>query len=129
MEFTKELCKSLSKEIVGSLAEIAAKYNINIKTGRGQFDTNSFSLKLEISTISESGVVQSKERTSWNLYAISFGLKPEWLDKIFTFQGDKFKIEGLNTKRHKYPVLAKNIRTNRMHIFHPTSVKAHMLSE
>jgi hypothetical protein len=48
-----------------------------------------------------------EERTNWKL-ASAYGLKPEWLDKTFTFRNSPVTIIGLAPTRRRYPIAGKN---------------------
>jgi hypothetical protein len=60
----------------------------------------------------------TRERQDYEQQCGRFGLKPEWLDKVFTTtMGERFQITGLRTRGRKYPVLARNTRTKKGYKF------------
>lgn len=80
--------------------------SVGVKTWR--WDQNTIELKLELGTISEDGVIFSREREDFRKYATQYDLKPEWLDRIITYRNQKYKIVGLSPGRSKFPVVVES---------------------
>ena len=106
--FTRQNLKELRPEIESALAALATKHGISIKLGNASFLNETATFKLELATISSSGVVASKEARDFTRYAFMYGLKPEHLNQVFTdFDGETYTVRGLMSKSRKYPVLVE----------------------
>ena len=59
-----------------------------------------------------------KERNDYLSFSPKLDLKPEWLDQIFTYGVQKYKIVGLRPHWNcKFPVLAARQPANRIYVF------------
>ena len=118
-------CKKLRTELEKILEPFGKKFGIDVKTGSGSFSETSFTLKVEMATISADGKVQNKEAEAFKTNAFVYGLKPEHLNTTFkTWTGEKFEIVGLATRSRKYPILAKNLDNGKVFKFPAEQVKA-----
>jgi hypothetical protein len=84
---------------------------------------------VEAAVIADGGTAETRERTAFKLQADFFTLKPEWLDKTFSFGGDDYTIIGLNTKAYKAPVLATQASNGKTYKFKADHVKMMMLAQ
>ena len=103
--FDKAICKAVGADIEKALNSVAVKYGINIKRGNGKFSGNTLDLKIHCACV-KGGKVMSKEASDFKTMASLYGLKPSDLGRSFTIGSGTFKITGLNTKAHKYPINA-----------------------
>lgn len=103
---TKAILKALANEIEDALQDIAKKHNVQIRRGNGTYGETNATLKLEISDISEDGAVLDKEAETFLKMATHYGFVEDDLNKVFTSNGSKYSISGLNPRRSKYPVSA-----------------------
>ena len=105
----RETCRMLGEEIEEKLQVIARKYGINIKRGRGTYDSKGATIKIEIATVDRDGTVNSKEAEDFKRYARMEGLKEEWLGQSFrTWDGKELKIVGFKPRSTKYPVIVED---------------------
>jgi hypothetical protein len=94
-------------EIVAACEAIGKKHGATIELNPGSFNAQSIRFKVEVSAIGTDGALTSDAR-NFKLYASMYGLKPEDLNKTFTWGGNKFKLVGLSPRRPKYPFIAEN---------------------
>ena len=80
---------------------------MHFRVGNITYDTHSATVKIEVSDITDSGEVQTKEAVDFGMLAFAYGLKPEDLGTKFVSLGKKYEIIGLKRKSHKYPILAR----------------------
>ena len=95
---TKELLSELRKDFDRAIEEVGHKYSLSIDLkGISYSDTNA-SGKIEMSLIQPDGVLQTKERSSWQSMASTYGLDPDLLDKTFVSNGVAHTVAGINMK-------------------------------
>jgi len=121
-QFDKLNCGAVSSDIEKALKSVAIKYGINIRTGNGKFTKDTFDLKLNIARV-VSGKVISKEVNDFKKLASIYGLKASDLGRTFSTAGREFRITGLNTKAHKYPIMAECIKSGGSYKFPVKNVK------
>jgi len=51
---------------------------------------------------------RTQEHADYMKLAVAFGLKPEWLDKPFSYKWRKVTIVGLAPNRRRYPVVGRD---------------------
>jgi len=118
--------KDISQDMIAALQVVALKHGIQFTSKGCSFTSTSANFRIEAAVVGDGGVIETRERTDFPLYAASYGLKPEWLDKSFVHGADTFTIIGLSTRKHKQPVLAKNARNNKTYVFPNNTVSALM---
>lgn len=99
--------KMISNDIEKALGDVANKYNVDIKRGNASFSSNNMTLKLNVSIISDTGDIMTKEATDYNLHKNIVGLTKE-LGDTFYFNGAKYTIKGYKPRSRKYPVVVSN---------------------
>ncbi len=104
---TRALLKTIKSDAEAVLASVAEKHGVKISFGNGKFSADNATLKLEIASIAANGQVKTKEATDFERYASAFGLKPEDLGTIFTYNGREFKLIGAKPRSTKFPLLAE----------------------
>ena len=109
-KFDKPACKLLAGEIQFTLMKLGKKYGVEIMTGNGTYTSDTYTLKLNVSRISN-GKVLSKEANDFKRYAAMHGLKAADLGRTFSSGGRTFKITGFNTKAHKYPIMGECVKS------------------
>lgn len=91
-------------------SEIERRYKVKISLdGGGSFDPSehgSARWKL-VATPVVDGEVKSREALEFERMATLYGFEPSDLGKTFMSRGRRFKITGLKTRRHKYPISAE----------------------
>ena len=124
MNLNSRNVRELSEKITKALEELGRDCNLVLKVNGGTFDhSGTFAtLKLEVSTISSQGEVQTKEARAWETYCHRFGFEPEHMGMTFMCNGREFRICGLKPRATKYPVLAKDA-DGKTYKFAPTMVQ------
>jgi hypothetical protein len=69
-----------------------------------------FSGKLEI-------FVGNPDRILWNKHCHKYGMKSEHFGQTFIYMAQRYKIDGIKSRRCEYPILAKNLDTDVRHKF------------
>ena len=121
--------RPLSIDIQSALAPIAAKYGITLQYKSSRFSPDNVTIKIEGATIGSSGVANTRERDDFKLYASMYGLKETDLDKEISYTGKKYIIIGLNTRRSKYPIVAKRIEDGKTILLTCEMVKSALLRQ
>ena len=104
--FNKSNLADVRSAINTSLNDVADHFGITLEIGNISFEGNRFTTKITANTVSEDGVVQTREREDFTRYAQSLcDLNPDWLDDSFTHRGLTYKITGLKTKASKNKIM------------------------
>ena len=121
--FDRAACREVSDKVLEAIKPVAAQLGLAVKKAPGNFSPENFIMKLEFSVIGEEGVAITRERQDYENQCFRFGLKKEWLDKVFsTSDGRNFQITGLRPRGRRYPVIAKDVVTNKSFKFNPRTV-------
>lgn len=107
----------IAKEVVAALQSIAEKHGINLKKGRGTFDRNNWTMKLEWSIVAKNGTPNTKEKTDLDRFGVAMGLPANSYGKEFTYSGSRFKVVGLKVSSHKYPIIGERVSTGKRYKF------------
>lgn len=94
----------LRGEINQALKAVANKFGLKIQVGAVRYSPTEGNFKVKVNTINANGVVETVARTRFIQLASHYGLDPNWLDQEFIHKGDKYKIEGLNTRASRYKI-------------------------
>ena len=114
MQFDKQSLRSLRPQIEAALKSIEKELKVKFSLGSCRFTSENATFKLEVATVSKGGKVASVEATAFKEFASLYNLKPSDLGRSFTsFSGQSFTIIGLNTRKSKYPIIAKDNRDRR----------------
>lgn len=106
--FSKNTCVLLSTAIEEALKGVAAEYGLQIKTGSGQFDRDSYELKLQIGTRNEDGTVNTRESGEFKLFCRRYNLSANDLGRTFTHKGRVYTVIGLKSQNVRYPILVED---------------------
>ena len=124
-----KLFPALRAELESTLKPVADKLGIQIAIGRGTYDrelTNG-TIKLELSTIGDNGVAETKEVTDFRSAAGLYGLRATDLGREFTAAaGKRFRVSGLRAKARTKPILAVEVSTGKEYIWPADSVKMYL---
>lgn len=104
----RQACKLIRATAETLLKPFATKEGLSVVGGNCSYTQNRCTLKLEFTLLDKSGKVVDVARQEYINFAESYGLKPEWLDRVLVLQGRPFKIVGLNMRSRKYPVVAES---------------------
>lgn len=120
----KTAANLLASKIEEALQDLAKEFGVDIKRGNGTFNElgTNFTLKLEISTLNESGEVITKERTDFLQLAPMFGLQSEDIDREFIHHNETYKVIGLKPRSRKAPILCQRVGTDKVFKFPETAV-------
>lgn len=110
-------------DMEAALKAVGEKHKVVIKSGGGTYGEGHAIAKFKIDTIAEDGTVESKETSDFKKYATIYGLKPEQLGATFVSRGREFELTGLAMRRRKFPIMARDVQTNKTLLF-PTTVVA-----
>lgn len=101
----RDAVRLIASRIESELQNLANELGIDIARGRGTYRDGSLSLKLEISLITETGEVLTKEAQDFKSMATLYGLQSEDLGREFTnSSGDRCVITGLKRRASRYPI-------------------------
>lgn len=114
-QFKKETVSSLAQEINEALKAIAQKYQIEIKTNGGNFDPERATLKLELQTITDSGIAITKEASAFKQLATVLNLKAEDLFKEFTINNEKYIFMGYATRSSRFSMICKKVSNQKQY--------------
>jgi hypothetical protein len=106
MEFTRSDAKAMREEINKALADIAKKYNSDIKVGNIKYGAT-IEAKITFAKIKEGmfgDYVNSKEAINFQSMEHKHGIPKDALNQEFEHAGDTFKITGYNPRAHRYPI-------------------------
>lgn len=132
-EFNRTTLSQLRADMNAALKAVAEKHGVLLSVGSCTYarDGSEASFKLQ-AVVKKEGVETMKDAsnaklvTAWKEYASMFGLKQEWLDKSFVVNGKTYMIQGLNTRKHKYPVVTKCLQDSKQYIFSTEDVGLRM---
>lgn len=96
-----------------ALARVAEQHGLKITVGSGRFTDTDVSFEVNAAVIVD-GVAQTPTRKLWQSSATSLGLKPEWIDRSVTYNGKKYRIDGLRGGAPKYNVRATDLATGQV---------------
>jgi len=124
-QFNRASCREVAEKVLAVLTPVAASFGLHVKKSPGSYTDNTYTMKIEFSTIDEEGIPKTGIRRDYMFHCDYFGLKPEWLDKVFILDstGESYKIIGLKPKSHKYPILAEDVITKKVFKFPAATIK------
>ena len=97
-----------------ALEEFGEKENLVVDLGSATFGNSNVTFKLNLNEVSGDGSVLTREAVAFQRAARLYGLQPEDLGRVFRSpSGKRFKITGLNTRAHKYPIQAEEVGTGK----------------
>lgn len=108
-QFDRTNLRAINEDIQSALKSVAEKYGINFRYKGTSFSANNATFKIEGSVISETGIVETKERRDFKLFGYNYGLWPELLDSEINYAGEQYIVVGLNTRSPKFCVVGKRV--------------------
>lgn len=126
--FDRATCAVVSKRIEERLADLATELGVKITTKGGTFSGGHYTLKLEVATVSDTGMVNTREADAFKQLAALYGMSPDDLGKEFTANGKTYRITGLASRRSVRPVIAADVRTSKSYVFTVADVKLFLLA-
>lgn len=125
-EFTRTNIKEIRAEVDSALHDIGQKHGIAFKINGISYGSDNFRSTINAVITEHSGdTVYSVEfkNKCWK-----YGFQKEDLGKEFRSGDNRFKIVGLKTRNRKYPVIAENVQTGKLHKFTALAVKENLIS-
>lgn len=126
-QFDTSNLKEIRTEIDNALKSVSDKFKISLKVGNITYSANEFRAKLEaaIQTSNASGMSTKQIKAIENLrnYGDMFDVSEKDLNKTFTSGNRTFKFVGLMPSRPKFPVLAEDVKTNKLFKFNESVLK------
>ena len=110
----------LGEDVIKELAGFAERRGYKITCKGGKYDPNSATLRIELAEVADDGMAMTPEARDLSVYYASYGLPKDCYGREFMYNGVAFRVEGLNRRAPKFPVLARNLRTQRIHKFRDT---------
>jgi hypothetical protein len=127
MKMTRKNLRELSAAMTEALAGLEERFSVRFAVGGGRYSESEVTYKVTASAVGENGETYSREAEKFTLLAETYGLKPEWLGKEFSSNGEKFRVTGLKTSRRKYPVSAVKIASGREYKFAASFFNEHTM--
>jgi hypothetical protein len=129
-KFNKVNLAIIAMRIQEAIKPVAEEFGIDLKDAGGSFDDTNFTFRLKGALIVEDAegntVVETEERSNFRLYAGRFGLEESDLGREFSNGEDTFEIIGLKPRASKYPILGRNVLTQKRYKFSAAKVR-HLL--
>lgn len=99
--------EALREEINAALEGVGKKHSVQLRLGKGTFNTNYGKFELEVNTVKDGQVLD--QHTSDLLYFLKLlGLTEENLKQVFYISGDAYILTGYNRKaRHRDAIIQK----------------------
>lgn len=85
--------------------------------GRGLYTDTQITFKVTIAEERPDGLVMTKEAGDFQRLAVSMGMRPEWLGRVFYHCGKKYRLLGYYSRRRKYPILVQEVATGKKYKF------------
>lgn len=118
----KITAKKLHEDINKALMEVGNKYGMDLTAKNLSYSDTEISFRAS-GIIRQTKSGKSGQEVVFEKYALFYGLSGKY-GKEFTYQGDKFIIEGLNTRSKKSPILCRKKSTDQIYKFPEELVKA-----
>lgn len=121
-ELNRQTFRELSSKMIEELDELGKEQGISFQVDGGSLNgPTEMVMKIKVRvTDGKSAVESAKEK--WDIYANSFGLKPEHFGKTFFFRDKPVIICGILPNRPKNPVQGKT-HTGKVYIFSVDQVR------
>jgi|TARA_R100001443_G_scaffold96301_1_gene103103 hypothetical protein len=123
---TREFLKDFRIQLDHVLQELGEKEGIKLTAGHCSYSDTYFSIKIEGAIETEEGVATTKDQIAFKDNAELFGLSPDDLFKTFETGGKSYEVWGLKPRSKKYPILAKEIGTDKVYKFKENTVKFYL---
>jgi hypothetical protein len=119
----RPLAHSISADMMEALKAVALKHGVEFRNKGGSLSSTNVTFRIEAAVVGATGVAETRERSDFPRYCHMYNLKKEWLDATFNHMGTEYTITGLNTRKHKNPVLVKRNKDGKGFIFPDTTIK------
>lgn len=117
VSFTNEFFENFRKDFAKAVEDLENKYNIKCSLGDIRYTINDFSVKMQVVKVSNGdegkSVAELKWRNDFIKYHSAYELDEDCLDSYFELNDTKYLFLGCDPKRRKFPIVAKNLKTNK----------------
>lgn len=110
--FDRATCSAVKEAMLAALKPVEEQYGVQFSTAAGKFDSTSFEFKITAGITGEDGV-NLGEKSDFELYCFSFGLRPEDYGTVFSYGGKTYKLKGLRPRRRSFPLLCEVVAGGR----------------
>ncbi len=118
MNFSKSNLNTIRTDVAAALAAVEKKHGVSFKLGNIRYSANDFRCKLEcFSTSDSTGKTVDPAESNFKRDAFLVGVAKDAFGKTFKSGRSKYKITGINTRRHKYPVSAIRVASGKSYKF------------
>lgn len=112
-QLNKDALRLLRVDLNKALEEVAAKHNIILEVGNASFTANNATFKLHVMTKAEgvetkADAEEAKMKKDFEQYHRMFGIDADALGKKIKSREKTFTVIGLDTKKRKYPIIARD---------------------
>lgn len=127
MIFNKANLKTIRVDIDAALAAVESKHGVKFSLGNIRYSTNDFRCKLEcVSTSDSTGKTVDPVEANFKRDAFLVGVAKDAFGKKFKSGRSNYKITGINTRRHKYPVSAIRVASGKSYKFPVSMLPANL---
>jgi hypothetical protein len=103
-KFDKQNISFLRNEMTQALEGVAIKYGLRIEIGNVKYSPTESHFKVQVNTVGINGIIETADRSQFIRSAALYGIDPSWIDQEFNYNGDNYKITGLNPRAKRHPV-------------------------
>ena len=100
----RDVCDQIGSVLQKEMQFLLRNYNLNVERLRSTYSDTNIQMKFEISLVNKEGKVLDKTVSDFPYVAGRFGLEANDLGRSFRFKSKNYKITGINTKAHRYPI-------------------------
>ncbi len=127
MTFTKSNLKTIRADIDAALAAVESKHGVKFSLGNIRYSINDFRCKFEcVSTSDSQGNTVDPKEENFKHDAFLVGVASDAFGKTFKSGRSNYKITGINTRRHKYPVSAIRVASGKGYKFPVSALPANL---
>ena len=109
---------SHSRKLISKKLEELKELGIGCTLGNIRYDSNSFTVKLTVSTLSDGGEVKPEHVVNWEGGDwMKHGLRENHLGQSFKFEGEHHKIVGCKSRRCKQGIIGKSMKNGKLYTF------------
>lgn len=103
----RDVCDQIGALLQKEMQHLLRNYNLNVKRKRSTYSDSNIQMKFEISLVNKHGKVLNRTVSDFPHYASRYGLDPTDLGRSFRYKSKNYKITGINTAAHRYPICAE----------------------
>lgn len=120
----KTALRLLRNKIDEALGAVAQECGLSkLQTGHIRYEYDGLSAKITVNAEATAKDGSNADEREFKRYAPLFGLKESDLHRKITFGGKRYEIVGLRPNRRKYPVLCRDLNTQKNHLLKPEWIK------